>query len=390
MRGEYGRAIALCGLTFFVNAFVGAWLGFVLAIFFAREVLLRRLVLLRHGASLLLGCFVCSAFAAPVVFSIVMNPDFGVSQDFDYVEFLTEYYPLHFLIWSIPGRELVRLAVVLAIGGAALYRLPDPERRFLSVFVACLLLYCIGVVVPWVTQNPLVLNLHLLRSGTLLHLLSAFLLSAVVVRWWFCAETSNMVAALFVVLVLSVSLVVPRGQTVMLLVIFGTVAFNPLSIAGAWHGKLVMSLERYRLAFMSCVVIVMILSAGFFSFRNQHIIAGFQSMAAQWSDLGKWAAANTDVGSVFLVSDEASADFEFVSKRSIWVDWKRGAAVMWSPSYYKTWMERLSAVSELNTMDEKMNYARANGISYVIESQVSNCQGTVVYKAIHLCVMRVD
>ena len=53
-------------------------------------------------------------------------------------------------------------------------------------------------------------------------------------------------------------------------------------------------------------------------------------------------------------------------------------------------MEMLRAVSELNTLDEKMNYARAHGISYVIESQVSNCLGTVVYKTIHLCVVRVD
>ena len=45
-----------------------------------------------------------------------------------------------------------------------------------------------------------------------------------------------------------------------------------------------------------------------------------------------------------------TAIFEFVSHRRIWVDYKRGAAAMWTPSYYRTWLARLTEVEGLNSL----------------------------------------
>src|SRR5258708_33098413 len=59
--------------------------------------------------------------------------------------------------------------------------------------------------------------------------------------------------------------------------------------------------------------------------------------------------------------------FEFVSHRRVWVDYKRGAAVMWMPSYYRVWRTRLAEVEALNSLDQRVAYADRNGIDYVID-----------------------
>lgn len=390
LRAEFGRALALCGLTFFINAFVGVWLGFVLLMFFLREIWLGRMTLLPPKSSLLLGLLVGCGFVAPVLINIVQNPDFGASLDFDYLGFLTEYWPFHFLIWSIPVGEIAHLALVAAIGAAALFRLPDEEGRTRAVFAACVILYGIGIVTPWITDAPLVLNLHLLRSGTLLHLLSALFLSAVAVRWWFGAEPADRVAAPFLVAMLSLVTIAPRGNRVMLLSVFAVIALSPVYVARLTPGGFVQFLNRHRRPLSSCVGAFVVLAATLSSYKSQNVMADIKAGASSWSEVGKWAAKKTEIGSVFLVAGEASPDFELLSGRSVWVDWKRGAAVMWSPSYYKTWKERRDAVSKLVTIEEKMNYARANGISYLIETDVSGCVEAVVYRLDDLCVVKVD
>ena len=59
---------------------------------------------------------------------------------------------------------------------------------------------------------------------------------------------------------------------------------------------------------------------------------------------------------------------------------------MVKPSFYKTWWRRVSEVEALQSLDEKLAYARANTIDYVIEICGSKEDGTTIFKTDHLCV----
>ena len=56
-----------------------------------------------------------------------------------------------------------------------------------------------------------------------------------------------------------------------------------------------------------------------------------------------------------------------MSHRRVWVDFRRGAAVMWAPSYYATWWKRVSEVMALGTLADKLAYARQHDIDYVVD-----------------------
>ena len=111
---------------------------------------------------------------------------------------------------------------------------------------------------------------------------------------------------------------------------------------------------------------------------------------AQWTAVGRWARANTAPNAVFLIptsdfraeavrpvqTDPGAQEyeiFEYVSHRRVWVDFVRGAAVLWSPSYYPTWRQRLPEVLQLRSLSQKMSYAASHDIDYV----VSDCSDAV-------------
>jgi hypothetical protein len=124
---------------------------------------------------------------------------------------------------------------------------------------------------------------------------------------------------------------------------------------------------------------------------------------AQWMAVGRWARANTAPTAVFLIptSDFRAAAiqpvqtdpgvqeyeiFEYVSHRRVWVDFVRGAAVLWSPSYYPTWRQRLPEVLQLRSLSQKLSYAASHDIDYVV-SGCSDAEPTAsVFQFRRLCV----
>lgn len=85
---------------------------------------------------------------------------------------------------------------------------------------------------------------------------------------------------------------------------------------------------------------------------------------------------------------EGSEIFEFASHRRVWIDVRRGAAVMWTPSYYATWQTRVSEVLALTTLADKGVYAREHGIDYVVDACPSDTTGmaAAAFRADGLCV----
>ena len=167
-------ACALCaGLAFDLNAFVGAWAAFVLGLvaFWGHPAEHRRSAIER----VLTFYSGFAAVAAPVLIWIGMavgksNP---VLPGFDYRQYLLEYYPYHFLISAADSTSVVELGFVAISGFVALRAIEPYPRPLALLFLGAAILFNLGVVLPFLTGSATLLNLHLLRTDSLIVLFSA-------------------------------------------------------------------------------------------------------------------------------------------------------------------------------------------------------------------------
>ena len=92
------------------------------------------------------------------------------------------------------------------------------------------------------------------------------------------------------------------------------------------------------------------------------------------------------------MQDEAvlnSGIFETVAQRSVWIDFRRGAAVMWSPSYYEEWHRRVAEVNSLTSYEAEVAYAKRSGIGYIVEVCKADANRTPAFSTARLCVYSV-
>jgi len=82
------------------------------------------------------------------------------------------------------------------------------------------------------------------------------------------------------------------------------------------------------------------------------------------ANAARWLRAHSHPDELVLPLD--IMEFSTLSRRPVWVDQKMGGAVMWQPSFYPLWHERMAAVKQLTTLDAALAYARDNGIDYIV------------------------
>lgn len=406
LSGRFALALSTIGAVFFVNAFFGVWVGVVLAVVVGREVVVGRLEPRRLVKAVAIGLVVGGLFAWPVVHNIVANPDFGRPIDFDFVDFLEYSYPNHVLFRALRWHQWLGLAMVLAIAVLALRRLGDPDRRTGTALAACVLVYAIGIVAPWVTHAPLVLNLHLLRSGTMIHLLAALLLTTLTVRWWFDADRSHAVLAAVVTVVgcLPTDGAMRHVAVAILLVIVVVEArFGEQAGWTAFAERFAPSVRRLRLGTAALAMLTVTISVAWTETR----LATAEAWSEEWGAVADWAGHATKPGAIFLTPsvdrwDGGSLDedqslgatlntaFEFRAHRSLWVDPKRGAMVLWSPSTHAVWRRRMEETRALETWTERLAYARSRGITHTIEITAGECPGRPIFRTKRLCVFAVE
>ncbi len=127
-----------------------------------------------------------------------------------------------------------------------------------------------------------------------------------------------------------------------------------------------------------------------------------QNWANEWGALGVWARQATPRDAAFLIppatfkseSGLTSADtgemmstvFEYAAHRVVWVDFKRGAAAMWSPSTYATWHQRVEETDALASHQDRLAYARDNGLSFVVEVCLDRREANLAFTTGRLCV----
>ena len=383
-------------MTFFINAFIAFWLVPPLALIAASLLMRRKATAGAICSQTVAGLVPCVLLAIPVLNNIVSNSEFGKPLDFDFVNYLHQYFAGHVLIGSISAKGIFGLAAVALLGGIALRWFGAAARELQAAYCGAILLYAVGIAVPFITSAPIVLNLHLLRSSTIIHLLAGLATAALATNWLRSGKQLTFLHGCLIVMSLSL----------------GDLAFS-LCIPIILNARFVEATQQFDSSFRRmwghlALGIVLVIVWPLSTWQNLKFNRLFIESSREWTDVGNWARTSTLPTAMFLVpsrprssstsedvpSDPAlsgTAIFEFISHRLVWIDYKRGAAAMWTPSYYQTWQARLSEVERLSSLNERVAYATHNGIGYVIDRCNSvPAQSDAVFRTERLCVFRVE
>jgi heme exporter protein D len=144
-KNRFAAATAMCGVTFFINAFVAFWLVPLLACVAASLLWERKATLAGIARQTLAGLLPCVLLAIPVLSNIASNPEFGKPLDFDFVSYLHQYFAGHVLIGSISTLSMFGLAAVTLLGAVSLYWFGAGARELQAAYCGAILLYAIGI-----------------------------------------------------------------------------------------------------------------------------------------------------------------------------------------------------------------------------------------------------
>ena len=390
-RGRFTAAAIALGITFFVNAFFAVWLVLPLGLIAMCRLSQGKTTIGEISSRVLIGLVLASPLAFVVLYGFLANPEFGHPFGFDFASFLRQYFPGHVLIDSTSLGDILGLLGVTLIGALALFWPAQASPELRAAYAGAIVVYLIGIVIPFLTGSPLILNLHFLRSSTVIHLLAALAIAALATNWLKRDKEATFLPACLIVLFLSFDGWEGLAAVTAVLV-FGLRAIGPVPAPS----------YRRNLGFLVLATAVFIAyplaigsSAKFDRICDEAI--------EEWTDVGKWARTNTAVSAIFLTPkrpelerpEVSTADmaleragvFEYVSHRRVWVDFKRGGSAMWMPSYYQMWRSRLTEVESLNSLAERLAYASRNDIGYVIDiCQGPDQQSGVIYRTKRLCV----
>ena len=408
-RGRLATSFVINGIVFFINAFIAVWDSAMIVAVLVTMTLAGRIDWRRNARHGALGLALAALVAMPVLRNIFRNPEFGTAPNFNYVTYLDEFWPYHFLFSEIAPREALNLAALVAVGLVAFVALGRPSRPFIAATLAFIAVYVMGMMAPHVTDSTFILNLHLLRVSSMLQLMAVLGSLVLTTRWWF---DERPVFSLLLSPVLVLLLCIPIKMTSVQPLLHATAAL--LLIAAAFHPSVLVKMAgwtflpgiRLKLTALTLVVI------GFLGLATKNFASNAyaETWLSEWATLGRWARTTTAPSDKFLLPiwnfrgspmqaatgtdlNDAilnSGLFESVARRSVWIDYRAGAAVMWSPSYYGEWHQRVAEVNALSTFAAKADYARDHRIQYVIDLCRLERRQAPAFSTSRLCVYAVD
>lgn len=409
-RHSYFWAFASLGLIANVNAFIAAWVGWALL-----GVLAGERDRPKDGiTSALAGLLVAALVALPIAYWIyaVIGGDLMTGQE--RAQFLHEYFPVHSFIDGTPAERLLLFGGVAASSLVGFRQLA--ARPWFSATLALCILVVGGALLPKVLLSRFLLDLHLIRAASLVQLLgilgltvassaalaapdplrciggalalcflalptlqgmllaAAVLLAANHDEW----KMSDAVSALLVAIAIFTSSIWDNTFSV---AIQSLLAVTFLSLR-----KYLTRMDAKPRAALAAVAVVLVCVAVWTYKVHKSLLS-----PPDWEDAreaANWTRRYMPADALILVPQTAHTEalnlFGSLSRRRIWVDWKRGGAAMWAPSYYNEWSNRMRETSRLPDLPSKMAYACAKGIDYVLigpetESENSKLSSLPVY-----------
>jgi hypothetical protein len=417
-------ASAVTGAIFSINAFVGIWLSFANS--FSLLYLQKRIEYM--AAMKAVGAFLLLASPAVVWIMFAIDGD-RPTVHFSQLNYIREFYPKHFLIEAISWKALAVFILVFVNGVIAAQFLLN-RRYWIGVQIGLIVVFCVGIPLPYLFDNRFVFNLHLLRSAGVEQAIAVILSLIAGVKLILRTETCrNQVLGVIVLVcvatfdlsistlgVMALALFVGfcssqdramndqsslsrlvKGQPTVLVLFWLTIVGFVLALSRqvGWHQigtpqlfLLIFVVSTFsiflyqgfsvsaRLNLLALVLIILSVSTMANAIhgreRNLEIKQEDASAKASLSELIDWIRSSSFHG-IFLVpvtnghsEDELSGGFQLHARRRVWVEWEQGAAVMWAPSFYDQWMQRFKEVSALQTPDDFVLYAQNHGIRNIV------------------------
>lgn len=374
LRRQFGPSAFFVCVTFFLNAFMAVWLAPIWAAVAVTLLAGEGARLFPAMRSTALGIF-CGLPLVALVVKAVMNGSTGYQLDYSYAAYLRGFFPYHFFLDSLERGDLVQLALMCLLLPAISVFLTERNTAWLALAIGTIGLLAVGSLLPLVTENRMVLNLHFIRSAVVIQLFTALGLGMVAANG--LAGNASLREQIFATLIGALMLFGNGALAALPLALGGYYLYTrgnrPAPLLDQPKG---LRLSRGLLLAASVFTVTVTLSAQAKGLPMQWRIAD------TWERAGAWVNENTPQPSSFLLpvtqedlppgADPASQylDFEvtgFVASahRPVWTSFKYGAAPMWAPQTHAEWNSRYQAAMALKTTAERFAYARAHAITHV-------------------------
>ncbi|GLR89332.1 DUF6798 domain-containing protein [Bradyrhizobium iriomotense] len=393
-RARFTAATVALGVTFFVNAFMAIWLAPLLALIAIGLLIKKETSLGTVCLRTAIGVVIIAPIMFPVLHAILSNPELGKSLGVDYAAYLHEYFAGHSLIDSISMSGILQMVAVTTLGAVALYWFGPTARELQIAYLGAIALYLIGVVVPSISTSPFILNIQLLRSSTIIYLLAGLAIAALATCWLRRDSSGLFLPGCAIVLSLYLG---DAAFLIAISIILASTRFEAATSAAPPNRRKL----GYAMLALAGGVMFPVCAWQYFIFNRSNSEA-----TQEWADVANWARMSTPASATFIVpltpNREAkpspsirdialsrAGNFEFISHRRVWVDYKRGAAAMWTPSYYVVWHQRMTETAAANDHASRLAYAAGKGIGYVVEicdTLPPQDAGDVSFRTAHLCV----
>ena len=373
---KFGSALAINGLCFFVNCFMAIWGFLPLAILFLRDTFHANNCksFLKSG---FLGFIIFVLFSYPVVRNILINPYIHTDLTFSFQKYLLFYWPYHSFAQSIPFFEYLKLCNIIIITFFCFSSLGKMGKIFINIFGLYFFVYLLGFCLSFFLPTIFVLNCHLLRSSVVFHLAA----SIAIANYLFALVNNRNIAG--AKLLSSVSLLMLLNDVTSFLVV-------PLIILyQRKYFSFLNSPDAFRLKRTLTILFFLFLSLywSFFAVKNLVRSSRLNSRIDDLIELSNWIRKNTLADSVFIFPtvnfneqeiclltsqpfpDRGFTDFsvfQSFAERRVYVDFKRGAAVMWCPDYFFEWKPRVDSILRYTNLNDLVYFATIEKIPYII------------------------
>ena len=373
---QFGFALAMNGLCFFLNCFMALWNFLPFCILFIIY-LFKANYNKSFFKTLFFGCVVFGCCAMPVVSNIVSNPYIHSDLSFSYRDFLLYYWPYHSLAESIPLFEYLKFGNLIIITFFCFTRLGCAGKEFLLIFKCYCLLYLFGNFVSFIFPSFFILNCHLLRSSVIFHLAA----SIAIANYLFTLVNNRNISGAW--LLSSVSLLMLLNDVTSFFVV------PLLFLCQRKYLSFFNSPDALRLKRTLTILSFLFLSLYWSFFAVRNLVRSFRlnTRIDDLIELSKWIKENTLADSVFILPavnfnevekrhlrSQPSPDcgftdfsvFQSFSERRVYVDFKRGAAVMWCTDYFSEWKPRVDSILRYTSLNDLVYFARIEKIPYII------------------------
>ncbi|KQX20289.1 MULTISPECIES: hypothetical protein [unclassified Sphingomonas] len=416
-RGRLALAGLLCGIVFCLNFFVGLWLlaaiappvlasvrGWPIPAFLSRLAPMAPVGPAMIGRALLVFLLTASPVIVWVASTLLETRS---APPFDYAAYLRLYFPDHSLIDAAPATERLELALVFA--AYVLAALLSRGARFWTLVLAgWSLLFVLGAAGPYLVDSKLLFNLNAVRSAGFVQFVGFGLVILAAIRaatdggsrdWERLAgclvlaelvQPDRQVFQLLTVDLLLAALLAfrhrPSSLSVPLLVVgyaalVVLILVTQFSAAAGWSPTVLLRLvllfalggsllRGWRPLAMGLVAGLALLNVATLVKWRADGMAKRTEAERPFRQMVDWVRHGTLAGPFLVPVDKDHRDlfddFQLLTLRPVWVDWKQGAVVMWEPAFYRRWSSRYAAVKGFRRAEQYLAYAAANGIPFVV------------------------